>query len=238
MIIFGTCDDWDKPVLRTMNARLSWEMTGQTVSLYDRSDVAIKHSRSGAMVLPSLFKYVEDTFGPAETYAYVNSDIILMNDFVEAVKAIEEKFDSFLMVGRRWNWNRVRRIYRLDLNESKLAFVDEVKDYGKLFNAASDYFVFRGDQFFYDDWPDLYIGRYWWDPWLMWFAMNSDIPVIDVTKAVFAIHQHHDPGHRSWDLEGQHNEELAKEAIKAGVDLDSVPYEMTKDLRVVKRDGL
>ena len=72
----------------------------------------------------------------------------------------------------------------------------------------------------------------------MWFAMNSDIPVIDVTKAVFAIHQHHDPGHRSWDLEGQHNEELAKEAIKAGVDLDSVPYEMTENLRVVKRDGL
>jgi hypothetical protein len=119
--------------------------------------------------------------------AYVNSDIILFQDFIEAIQKAQE-LPAFLMVGRRWNWNNPGEIMFHDGWQKGV--IKNAKSNGSLFVPATDYFVFtRGlfDIFI----PPLSIGRFYFDPWLMWAALRQGHPLIDATGAVFAVHQKH-----------------------------------------------
>jgi hypothetical protein len=125
----------------------------------------------------------------------VNSDIILMDDFAQALTRVAESSDHFLMVGRRID---------LDIKDAidfESDWVTELRSRarreGKLQIARSiDYFAFsRG---LYPSIPALAIGRFWWDNWLLWKARSLGAQVVDATRAVFAIHQNHDYSHTSY----------------------------------------
>ena len=222
----------------TSNARHSWVYIGNLFTADDTAPVI--RNEFGTPLVRALFASAEVCLRAEDVIAYVNSDIILFPDFAEALGELDKTYEKFLMVGRRWNWHHPRPLQSGESRDGPMQakLISEIKSTGRLFNAATDYFAFRPGMYDYELWPDLAIGRYWWDPWILWHTMQLGIPVIDATEAVFAVHQNHPVGHRSWDKEGQRNLELAKEAVEAGIDLDDVPYYMTEDLRVVKRDGL
>ena len=144
---------------------------------------------------------VSDLFAQAERLSrrpvlcYVNSDIILLTDFEEALQQIAASTEKFLMVGRRTD---------LDVRDA----IDFQNDWagqlrtragreGKLQIARSiDYFAFsRG---LYPAMPPLAIGRFWWDNWLLWKARSLGAAVVDATEQVLVAHQNHDYSHTNY----------------------------------------
>ncbi|MDQ3877525.1 MAG: hypothetical protein M3290_04140 [Actinomycetota bacterium] len=140
---------------------------------------------------------VDDLFRHAESAArhklvcYINADIVLMSDMLAAVARIP--FDRFLMIGRRCD---------LDIDEPLDVGAPDWED--RIRRAAAtrgrmhgptgiDYFVYpRG---LWGDLPPFALGRTAWDNYLVYRARLLQVPVIDASRVVSAVHQNHDYGH-------------------------------------------
>ena len=142
---------------------------------------------------------INDAFRMAEKLSnhdfccFINSDIILMNDFMEAAQRLTRWKEYFLMVGRPWNF-RVNEL--LDFGPawgSQLRM--QVSTRGELRSvAAIDYFLFRRG--IWGDIPPFAIGRPGYDNWLIYRARSRKVSVVDATQAVMAVHQNHEyPAH-------------------------------------------
>lgn len=126
----------------------------------------------------------------ARLVCYVNTDIILVSDFVESIRRVPRR--KFLMVGQRWDLD-VADEFAFD-DRGVAALRSRVMRDGTLHSpAGSDYFVYPTDLKWNS--PPLVIGRGSWDNWLIYQARALRLPVIDATSAITAIHQNHDYGH-------------------------------------------
>jgi hypothetical protein len=125
--------------------------------------------------------------------SFVNADIILMDDFVNAARAVSEQFDDFLMIGQRWDLELADRIG--DLPDPWQQTLRSATAQRGTLNSPLwvDYFTFPVGQ--YRDLLPCVIGRPGYDHWIVWHTLQRAIPVIDATDAVLAIHQHHDYSH-------------------------------------------
>lgn len=151
----------------------------------------IKRNSFGTPLLNDLFEQAEKS-AKNDFLCFVNSDIILMSDFIQSVRRVKEKRSRFLMVGRRWN---------IDIKEP-LGFNPEwetelrstVQKKGTLVSASSiDYFVFPKG--FWGSVPPFAIGRPRYDNWMIYRARENGSAVIDATPVVMAVHQNHDYSH-------------------------------------------
>lgn len=173
----------------------------------------IARNEFGTPLLNDIFKKVQE-FSRQELLAYVNADIILLNDFMEAVQKVGRWFDRFLIFGARWDIE-MSGPYHFDHSEWEkhlrdLALRSRVP--GPL-PGLGEYFVFR------KGWPDLpafAIGRTAFDNWFIYCGRTLGIPVIDATPSIMAIHQKHDYSHHPQNFEGvwkgeeaQRNQRLA-----------------------------
>jgi len=140
----------------------------------------------GTPIVSSMFKIAQD-MAADKLLCYINADIILMSDFITAVRQIEK--EQFLMVGRRWD---------IDLDElidfQKPGWEEELNSgvarEGRLHGVTGiDYFIFPKG--IYDSIPPLAVGRPGWDNWMIYHTRSRKIPVIDATAAVTAVHQEH-----------------------------------------------
>jgi hypothetical protein len=166
---------------------------------------SVKCNEWGTPLVSDLFVQAEQ-LGRGAVLCYVNADIILFDDFAEAIARVSVWSDHFLMVGRRTD---------LDVKDA-LVFSDDwvetltrrARSGGKLQIARSiDYFAFsRG---LYPAMPPLAIGRFWWDNWLLWKARSLDAKVVDASKAVLVVHQNHDYSHTTY---GPSKEEMMASA--------------------------
>jgi hypothetical protein len=123
--------------------------------------------------------------------AYVNADIILLNDFIDAIVRVRSVLGEkdFLLFGGRWNVKNIEPVFSdVDWQSKAGAYVREFGWFdGKI---AMDYFAFPSHM----DWaiPDFFLGRGSWDSWFPYRARKTGVPVIDVSACVTAIHQDHD----------------------------------------------
>ena len=154
----------------------------------------VKCNQWGTPLISDLFAQAE-SIGHGPVVCYVNSDIILFDDFQQALARVAAWSDHFLMVGRRTdldikNYVDFRSAWASELHS-------RAKSEGKLQIARSiDYFAFsRG---LYPSIPALAIGRFWWDNWLLWKARNLGASVVDATRAVLVVHQNHDYSHTTY----------------------------------------
>ncbi len=143
---------------------------------------------------PLLSDVLEQAEGMAtrSLLCYVNADIILMEDFLEAVRSVVRRKRRFLLAGRRWD---------IDIQEP-LSFAAgweailraRVTAQGQLHPPTGiDYFVYPRKM--WGDVPPFAIGRTVWDNWLVYRARALRVPVVDATEAVMAVHQNHDYSH-------------------------------------------
>ncbi len=151
----------------------------------------IARNDHGTPLINSLFEKAQEK-AKYDRMCYVNADIILMSNFVLAIKRAIVEIDRSLMVGRKWNLD-VRE--PLDFSkdwETRLA--REVSRRGKLApHFAIDYFVFpKGIM---GEIPPFAVGRPAWDNWVLYRACSKDIPIVDLTKTVTVVHQNHDYSH-------------------------------------------
>jgi hypothetical protein len=123
---------------------------------------------------------------------YLNADIILLSDFIAALRRID--LHSFLLCGQRWDLN-LDVALAFDEPSCEPRLRGKVRESGKLHSRqAMDYFAFPRGEFV--GLPPFAVGRAMWDNWLVFGARSRRIPVIDATAVVTAIHQNHDYSHR------------------------------------------
>jgi hypothetical protein len=155
---------------------------------------AVKCNEWGTPLVSDLFAQAEQ-LGSGSVVCYVNADIILFDNFADAISRVAVWRERFLMVGRRTDLD-VREA--LDFRDGWAeSIASRARREGKLQIARSiDYFVFsRG---LYPGMPPLAIGRFWWDNWLLWKARSLGADVVDASRAVLAIHQNHDYSHTTY----------------------------------------
>jgi len=143
----------------------------------------------GTPLVDSVFQIGQSRASEA-VVCYVNSDIILMSDFLRAVEAVVVRMSKFLIVGQRWDVD-IKHAYDFSSADWETGLRWLMARTGKLHAPTGiDFFCFpRGT---YANVPPFAIGRLAWDNWLVWRARSKRVPVVDVTDAVAVIHQSHD----------------------------------------------
>ena len=161
----------------------------------------IKCNQWGTPLVSDLFEQAE-SHSTSPVLSYVNSDIVLFDDFARAVTRVADLTPQFLMVGRRNDLDIPDELFFQDGWSEALR--QRARREGKLQIARSiDYFAFsRG---LYPAMPPLAIGRFWWDNWLLWRARSLNAAVVDATSEVLIVHQNHDYSHTTY---GRSKEEL------------------------------
>src|SRR5215471_77198 len=151
----------------------------------------IARNSFGTPLVSDLFKQAQQ-LSARNLFCYVNSDIILMSDFMQAIHRVVEQKSRFLLVGHRWHLD-IKEVLEFKPDwEEKLR--SQVKKFATLAGAYSiDFFVFpRG---LLGEMPPFAIGRPAWDNWTLYRARALSVPLIDATPVVMAVHQNHDYSH-------------------------------------------
>ena len=123
--------------------------------------------------------------------AIVNADIILFDDFLQAIKFVGARKERFLLVGQRWDMQIANELQNvMDFKELNAQIQSSASLHPP---AGSDYFVFPRDC--YHAIPDFAIGRAGWDNWFIFKSRFERWDVIDGTQLVSIVHQNHDYSH-------------------------------------------
>lgn len=154
----------------------------------------------GATVIPDcpVDEYGTPLFGPAieqvakldaDLVCYLNADIITMPELAATLDEARARFDRFLMVAKRWNYDCDREF---DFSPGWAeALRADVLENGRLFAPqAIDMFAFTPA--IYAQIPPFAIGRSYWDNWMIAAARRSGATVLDVTDRAMLVHQNHD----------------------------------------------
>ena len=149
----------------------------------------IRRNEHGTPLLDSAFEAAR-TASRSPLLAYVNADIILFDDFLDAAKRLPS---THLMIGSRWN---VDLHERLDFGQGwQQSLRAKVAAEGSRAEPLwLDYFVFSRTSPLVDL-PPFAVGRPRWDNWMIFRARSLGIRVTDATEHVHAVHQNHDYGH-------------------------------------------
>lgn len=183
----------------------------------------VERNEKGTPLVSSIFELARVACN-SPLLIYVNADILLLPDIVEASCQIAGQASEFLVVGQRWDLD-VRA--RLDFSTGwEQHLQGDVSSRGGLhLPAGSDYFIFPRQLF--TDIPDFAIGRAGWDNWMIYHARQRGWLVVDGTPSITVIHQDHDyshlPGGRPHyeQSESFDNEELAGGSANLYMVLDS-----------------
>ena len=173
--------------------------------------------------------------------AYVNADMILMQDFAEGVQKVQSRLPDFLLIGQRWD---LAVLDEIDCASPRWreSLLEEMRQYGILHaECGLDYFVFRKG--LWPEIPPFAIGRTAWDNWLVMDPRKRGVPVVDGTEFITAVHQDHDYGHVSggrhevWGgKEAERNRSLAGPADDTGL-TSGTNWILRKDGELVETEG-
>jgi len=209
LTIFSSPKPFDDAFIATIqrNAIGSWKYLGSEVEVMligdevgmtqAAQDLGVRHlkgvekNEQGTPLISSIFSMAEQEASHS-LLAYVNTDILLLDDFLPGIQRSAERFGRFIVIGQRWD---------LDF-DSALTFESgwanairkQLEASGSLHPlAGSDYFVYPRGQF--ATLPPFALGRAGWDNWMIFNARRLRIPVIDASRSITLIHQNHDYRH-------------------------------------------
>ena len=153
----------------------------------------VKKNEHGTPLLSDVFQQARD-LSRAPLLGYVNSDILLLDDFPAAAENVSAAMpEQFLMIGRRTDTEIVEEFDAEDPNW-RHQILEQKEFSGKLApRVCKDYFVFPKQLF--QDLPDFAVGRANWDNWMVYHAHQTNIPVVDATAVISVIHQNHNYAH-------------------------------------------
>ena len=157
----------------------------------------------GPPVFPKMFLDAMQTYN-STFYGFANADIAFGKGLLATISALSENSTltktPCLIIGKRtyFNFERYGRLLKTP---------DEVKilqGLGEQIHWSSDYFITTGSF----PWPEvipLSIGRPLFCRWIIAFALQNNIQVIDASRTIEALHLTTKDGNRSsWDKPGIH----------------------------------
>ena len=189
------------------NALRSWQALGSEVEVVligQEEGLAEAAAEFGFAHLPEVARNALGTplvsaifelgrnFSNSPLLAYVNADIILFPEFLQAARAVSAACERFLIVGQRWDLEVTQELSFAPGWEAALHELLQ-REGKRHLRAGSDYFIFPRSCF--EHIPDFSIGRAGWDNWMIYFARQQGWPVVDATPDVDIIHQNHDYSH-------------------------------------------
>jgi len=152
---------------------------------------AVARNALGTPLVSAIFELGRN-YSNSPLLAYVNADIILFPEFLQAARAVSSVCERFLIVGQRWDLEVTQELSFAPGWESALR--ERLHREGKRhLRAGSDYFIFPRSCF--EHIPDFSIGRAGWDNWMIYEARRQGWLVVDATPDVDIIHQNHDYSH-------------------------------------------
>ena len=151
----------------------------------------VERNASKTPLISSMFKLARDN-SHSDLLCIVNTDMILMPDFVEVAKQAVGLKDKFVLLSQRWDLEITQP---LDFSDDWVNHLQStVYRQGELHRpAGSDFFLFPKSC--YQDVPNFTIGRAGWDNWMIYKARKEGWAVIDGTPSLMIIHQNHDYSH-------------------------------------------
>ena len=151
----------------------------------------VARNSEGTPLVSSIFALARQA-SDSPLLVYVNADILLTPDLVEAARQVMSRVQKFLIVGQRWDLD-VALPFDFSGDWSARLRADACNR-GKLHRPlGSDYFVFPRDCF--TDMPGFAIGRAGWDNWMIYKARKEGWATVDATSSIMIIHQNHDYSH-------------------------------------------
>ncbi len=154
-----------------------------------RHEPQVERRGDGPPSVRSIFARAQE-IARHEQVCYCNCDIILTDDFRQALEKAMGWRGNFLLVGRRWD---VEVTAAVDFGaagwDRELRERARREGFQRLYYNI-DYFAFRRG--LYREIPELMIGRCWWDQWLVWQGGAAGAAVVDASDAVCAVHQNHE----------------------------------------------
>lgn len=151
----------------------------------------VKCNASGTPLISSMFQLVRRD-SQSGNLCIINTDMILLDDFVRAAQQVIKLKEQFVLLSQRWDMDisdplQFTQGWQDDLRSS-------IRGSGTLHRpAGSDFFLFPRSC--YSEVPDFTIGRAGWDNWMIYKARQEKWPVIDGTPSIMIIHQNHDYAH-------------------------------------------
>ena len=119
-----------------------------------RHVIDVERNDYGTPLASSMFQTAQE-IAAHKLMCYANADIILMSDFMEAVRKID--MANFLLVGRRWDID-LKETLAFDDPQWGMKLTSRVKRHGRLHGISGiDYFVFP--QGLYRSMPPIAVGR-------------------------------------------------------------------------------
>jgi hypothetical protein len=183
--------------------------------------------------------YVDSIFEIAEKKSrydilvYINADLILFNDFLDAVSAVRGGFRRFLVTGQRRDLE-VNKLINFFDTESRETVYNLARQKGRKHGyTGMDYFVFKKRSLGHI--PKFLIGRDEWDNWMVYNALIKGIKTIDATGGITAVHQNH--GYFHLTRKKKSDEESANDVLARGktATLHDVQYSLRSDLILHKK---
>jgi len=236
------------------NALQSWlrlEPRPEIILLGDEIGVAETAAELGLVHIPAVAcndhgtPLVNDIFQQAEraargdTLAWVNTDIILFQDFATAIGRARAAKPRFLMIGQRWDLDVAAPIDFADTHWEQQLRARVTSDAVLHWIFGVDYYVYTRGLF--APMPPFAVGRTAYDRWMIWRARARRVPVIDATSVVSCIHQNHERTYAALgkqavsgenDLrhgsEAEHNQVLAREESGQLYDLRYATHRLTR----------
>lgn len=175
------------------------EGTADTAREFGLQHVArVACNEYGTPLLSDIFEKAQD-IATTDLVCYVNADIILMGDWMQAVAQVAELKRPFLMIGHRWDVDITEPIAFDPAWETKLRELTSTQ--GKQNGPwAIDFFVFP--RHLLRSLPPFALGRTAWDNWILYNVRSRGIMLIDCTSVASVVHQNHDYSHHSKGYEG------------------------------------
>jgi hypothetical protein len=143
----------------------------------------IKRDKQGTPLLNDIFAKIQKKY-KNEVFMYINTDIILMNSPLDSINILCKNFKKFVAIGKRYEIQIEERMTKIEILKNI-----EISDLRQKSDSWMDYFIFTSGIF--EDIPPFAIGKTFWDKWLVWWALQKKIPVVNITDNLQAIHQSH-----------------------------------------------
>ena len=206
--LFSAPKPFTDPHIATIqrNAIQSWTLLsdvevillGEETGLAEAAgELGVKHVRnvarneSGTPLISSMIQLARENSN-SDMLCVINTDMILMSDFLEAARRSRLQRDKFVLLSQRWDLDITQPIEFTEGWQGRLSSM--VHRQGQLHRpAGSDFFLFPKSC--YTDVPDFTIGRAGWDNWMIYKARKEGWSVIDFTPSVMIVHQNHDYSH-------------------------------------------
>lgn len=178
----------------------------------------IEYSHYGTPILSSIF-HTAQKVAKYDILAYINADIILSPNLLNAVDQALKKWKRFAL----FSSPKISNYDAIDLSSNIPIYLQASNHIMRdATPSGTDVFVFtRG---VYKNIPPFRLGKRWWDTWLMGDVVFRGIPAVDATEYASAYHP--------YDIRSTHIHDFMQKSEKEQIEIELMGDNYLKEVKL------